>query len=296
MEINKINTEIAKAFEDNKDLFKAFKEFRDLGNKNVQANKGVDIFELVNTLCKKSKRVMLFTRQREKRKEGYEPRLFKHSIGINSKGLGIIAGWSSQLSTIGERNWDGDSIKKLLEIFNSDEIFNELVKQVNKNSVKDLKKLRNYIIKQNPDSEEEIQGVDYGITITNDDNKEETHIRFSKDAEIDTIKFYDINNNIDTDNYYETREVCNILNREELISRDIKEEDIILEMKKLSNYFIDINLKSIKVFAYLFNNKKFIKKSLTQNIKMMKNENKALEKRSKFVSAILNPLKAVDNL
>lgn len=280
--LQKIHDEVISAFKENEDLFNAFKELREIGTEKSNFESSKKIFEVTNALCKKSKRIMLEDCSVETK--SYYSR--NNRIGINQGGLGTMGGYSSQLSVFNSRyRGDSDDLKVVKKILTDDIIFSKLIQAVNKNSVKDLKKLRNYYLNEKP---KEFSG-DFKIEVG--DN---LIFDFNSSGWINDIMIKDSSGS-KADEYLGIREVHSILNNE-FNENKLFENDSIEEMREFAKEVSDIELKTIKVFLLFFKKKKEIKAKISESIKTIKQQNKAFIKEDEFLSSILNLIKAFDNL
>jgi len=281
MNLQKIHDEIISAFKENEDLFNAFKELREIGTEKSNFESSKKLFEVTNALCKKSKRIMLEDCSIEV-KSYYSK---SQKVGINQMGLGTMGSYSSQLSVFNSRYRASDDDSKIVrKILTDDIVFSKLIQAVNKNSVKDLKKLRNYYLNEKP---KEFSG-DFKIEVG--DN---LIFDFNSSGGINDIMIKDSSGS-KADEYSSVREVERYLNTG--INDRIFDNDSVEEMREFAKEVSDIELKTIKVFLLFFKKKKEIKAKISESIKTIKQQNKAFIKEDAFLTSILNPIKAFDNL
>lgn len=282
MNLQKIHDGIMSAFKENEDLFNAFKELKEIGEKKSKFESSKKIFEVINALCKKSKRIMLQDCSVEIK--SYYSRTAK--VGINQTGLGIMMGYSSQLKSFDSiYRASDDETKTIKKILTDDIIFSKLILAVNKNSVKDLKKIRNYYLNEKP---KEFSGefkIEVGDNLIFD---------FYSSGKVKDIMIKDSSGS-KADEYSSVGEVEKILNNENRWD-EIFCNDSVEEMKEFAKEVLDIELKTIKVLLFFFKKKKEIKAKISESIKVIKQQNKVFIKEDEFLSSILNPLKAFDNL
>jgi len=277
MNLQKIHDEVISAFKENEDLFNAFKELREIGEEKSKFESSKKFFEVTDALCKKSKRIMLEDCSVET--NSFYSKTQK--VGINQSGLGIMGGYYSQL-----RGLDSDDDSKVIKkILTDDIIFSKLIQAVNKNSVKDLKKLRNYYLNEKP---KEFSGnfkIEVGDNLIFD---------FNSNGRVNDIMIKDSSGS-KADEYLSISEVSRILNNE-FNGNKLFDNDSVEEMGEFAKEVSDIELKTIKVFLFLFKKKKEIKAKISESINKIKQQNKAFIKEDEFLSSILNPIKAFDNL
>ena len=278
MEINKIQEQTIKAFEDNADLFKALKDLREVGSDKKYLDNSQKLFEVVNLLCTKSKRLML---------NDYTDGGTK--FGINKNGLGTMRNYNCQLEQL-NGSWGIKSMRKMLLRLLKDEVgFENLKNLINKNSVKDLKKIRTYF----KNLKEETQQTDdkrFNINITIGNEIFTISISYI-DGEVQDVYFQKDGGNIS--HSFQDREILGILNRDKTL---IYSNENINALKNIGEQRIDLSLETLKHIEFIFQNKREIKKQISQSINKMKKENKQGQREEVFLSSILNPLKAVDNL
>jgi hypothetical protein len=300
MDLNKIQKEVKSLIENNQDLINEFENLYDVGKIRGYENNHKYLIRTMNALCKKSKRVFLGQEDGEfyRNQDG-------ECIGINPSGIGVKNRWSDNLSIFGSsRRWSTFTDARCLRLLlRDDEGFNSLVKAVNRNSIKDLKRLRNFYLKHyNLDEDEVKEGRPNFIIIIECKNRQFLEMVFSWNGHLKDLVFRKRNDASFKQEGLELHSEKALNNlfydggSKELILYPIQENEEVDELKEIAEDKLDINLEGIKILLFLVKHKKEIKDKLKKKMKEISHEDKKGKRQETFLLSILNPLQAVDNL
>lgn len=286
MNLEKTQKEIIKLFEENKDIFPELELLGKSISRKTNLDNSDKLPRTINHLCKVSKRKMI-SYHVGKEDSWKKP----EQIGINQSGLGTMQYFSKQLSIFGgNHRWAKQRDKEYIQsILTDDKIFNALTKVINKHSIKELKRMRDFYLK-NPrviDNEQQ----DFTIRLKNENNKEFLKVRFGKYGEINDVSFVNSNNEKDNE-YNDVNLIARILNGR----KDFEKVEPLEELKKLSSSILEIDFRSLKLFKYICDNKMKFKKLVREKNKEFIKKSKALEKEDEFLDSILKPIVALENL